>query len=291
MNTYSDKYDNLPLSIIKNFKNFQQYNNCMEELEINAGDYKYRMRNKMNKYYHQFLMLELKQYMVKRFTKSWGKMEINYTGKCYNTFWIGNENKKVKYFKRNINVNYNMIDYNFYNVSGYESEPEILYNIMPQFKSLLYKEFNNKRTDKKEQPDREPTTKEIREIWGKYGVSKSIVANLNLLSIKKTKTQYIPIKRCCKTLDYSKSVFGAYSVVNLKYYNNITKKTSNLHLKATDIWTWCDDDEKNKHTKTSWCFGGIKVDDLKTLCVKNGYNAKDVKKKQYGELAEWYVKL
>ena len=281
MNTYyNDNYDNLPISITHQYKYFKEYNNCMEELLIDAGDYKFRMNIKgMNKIHHQFLMLELKNYITKRFMGEYGVIKIKYSGGCFEKRWINNSNEKVLYHS-NTQHNNNM-DYNFYNIK--HNDIAKLYNIMP-----IVKKYINElciHIDKKHWSEYTLTDKDIWDVWKKY--HSQIRETANYTKTHKTDTHYLAYKVCVKKLDYSKSYVGYYSVLNLKYYDKITKKPTNKGLKANGIWTY----EDNEKRKTHWTFGGFKVENLRLICVINGYDNKKAKKDQYGVLAEWYIKL
>jgi hypothetical protein len=102
----------------------------------------------------------------------------------------------------------------------------------------------------------------------------------------KCKNFTIPYKQKYKTLDYKASVISEYSIINLKYYDKITKKTTNKGLTATYIYKSI---IRDKHNKSQWEFNGFKMADLEMVCKWNGY----IKNKgdQYGHLAEWYIKL
>lgn len=74
-----------------------------------------------------------------------------------------------------------------------------------------------------------------------------------------------------------------YSILNIKSYDKITKKTSNRN---------CNTYYYNDYSfRGGWCYDGIKSDELKFILKQNGYKAKDFKGKKYGDLVEMYMKL
>jgi len=252
-----------------------KFNLCVEELEINAGDYQFRMKLKgINKYFHQFLMLEFKQYIKQRFTNYCGELKINYTGNCYETRWVSNLYPKIFYHitEEDKKTNCSSIAYKFLTIG--RSNVRQLYKEVPAYREEILKLFN------KITEGRPPTDDEIY----KLAFREEIKTKLCNLSDKKNKFNYLKYKVCVKKMNYEKSVITWSSVLNIKKYDRKTKKTSNRDLKATDIWSDYND-------KPTWRFGGLKVDVLRMLCVENGYDKKKANSSQYGDLAEWYMKL
>jgi hypothetical protein len=87
-------------------------------------------------------------------------------------------------------------------------------------------------------------------------------------------------------MKYNTSNFHYLSVLNLKHYDPKTKKTSNKGLKADTTYSWSDD-----YNRGGWVFGGLKAGSLENICELNGFKKEKGKKYQYGDFAEWYMKI
>lgn len=85
-------------------------------------------------------------------------------------------------------------------------------------------------------------------------------------------------------MDLTKTPISRYSVLNLKWWDKKTKKTSNKGLKADTTYSWGDG-----YSRGGWTFGGLQADTLKILYKQNGMTPS--KGLQYGDYAEWYLKL
>jgi hypothetical protein len=75
-----------------------------------------------------------------------------------------------------------------------------------------------------------------------------------------------------------------YSILNIKSYDKITKKTSNRNCNSYNT-------DNGYSYRGGWYYSGIKTDDLKYLLKENGFKPKDFKAKKYGDLVEMYMKL
>jgi hypothetical protein len=89
------------------------------------------------------------------------------------------------------------------------------------------------------------------------------------------------------TMDLTKTPTSYYSLLNLKPWDKATKKTSNKGLKADTTYNWTTD----YGTTRGWRFGGIQSGCLAGICKKNGLVEEKKKKYNYGDYAEWYMKL
>jgi len=125
---------------------------------------------------------------------------------------------------------------------------------------------------------------------GKYNHYGDIDNNWNFsmkddeYSTEKTKMFNVPFRQLYSGFNYQTEVIDYRSILNLKFWHPITKKTTNKGLKATHLWTSYRSDEKSP-----WIFGGLKADDLQRVCEANGY--KTTKNTQYGDYAQWFIKL
>lgn len=115
---------------------------------------------------------------------------------------------------------------------------------------------------------------------------------------KQLKIKIVKIRVPIEHVKYNESPEGFYYATNLKYWNKITKITSNKGLKAIHYRTYLDNKEnKKKSSRGGWTFGGITIDSLKSFCKINGYKLNTDKKKQereykkylYGDMAEWVL--
>ena len=117
----TDLNEILPITTAFNpdFISFRKaFDRCIEELEINAGDYEFRMKNQKNKKIMDFVLLELKTYMNKKIISNYydkNKEYPTYSGKCY----------KYKYILRQNDIIQNKISYN----SGLRFKGEMDYHI------------------------------------------------------------------------------------------------------------------------------------------------------------------
>lgn len=120
--------------------------------------------------------------------------------------------------------------------------------------------------------------------YGDYQNTWNITMTDKDYQTSKHKSFTVPFRQLYKKFDYTGSVIHKHSVLNLKLWHPITKKTSNKGLKAVYLWKSCLDEAKNE-----WIFEGFKADSLKRVCESNGY--KTTKETQYGDYAMWFIKL
>lgn len=99
------------------------------------------------------------------------------------------------------------------------------------------------------------------------------------------KPYMIKIRLHIGTMDLQKTKIPYLSIFNFKQWDKTTKKTSNKGLKADTTYTW-----NWNGTPRGWKFGGLPADSIAVLCRKNGF-IEDKKKYNYGDYAEWYLKL
>jgi hypothetical protein len=88
----TDLNEILPITTAFNpyFISFRKaFDRCIEELEINAGDYEFRMKIKKNKKIMDFVLLELKTYINKKMETNYSNKDYpTYSGKCYKYKYI-----------------------------------------------------------------------------------------------------------------------------------------------------------------------------------------------------------
>jgi hypothetical protein len=74
------------------------FDRCIEELEINAGDYEFRMKNQINKKIMDYVLLELKSYINKKMETNYSnnKDYPTYSGKCYEYKYILRQNDRIQ---------------------------------------------------------------------------------------------------------------------------------------------------------------------------------------------------
>jgi hypothetical protein len=96
----------------------------------------------------------------------------------------------------------------------------------------------------------------------------------------------IKIRVSIGSMDLTLTPTPYYSLINLKYWNKTTKKTSNKGQRADHTYSWA-----NEYRWGGWQFGGISADDLWAICKKNGFVEEKKKKYQYGDYAQWYLKI
>lgn len=98
----------------------------------------------------------------------------------------------------------------------------------------------------------------------------------------------IPVKCFAYTFNYEAPIIHWKSVINLKYYSPVTKKTTNKGLTAVIVYE-PSPSQREAGDRTEWHFNGFKSHLLKKVCEENGYISK--KGDQYGDYAIWYTKL
>jgi hypothetical protein len=101
------------------------------------------------------------------------------------------------------------------------------------------------------------------------------------------KPYLIRVRMSIGTMDLRQTPTPYSSILNLKPWDKATKKTSNKGLKADTTYNWTTDYGSTK----GWKFGGISAGSLAGICKKNGLIEEKKKKYQYGDYAEWYMKL
>lgn len=248
------------------------FDECIEELEINAGDYEYRMKKQknLNKKNMQFLLLELWDYMKdKIITCDFDKNNDypKYKGRIYKSGYI---------FK---------INDRFQNTLDYELRNKNRYNIPAKncwFKKNYYY-FTNDEVG--ENIIYHPHSYDIK-TWcdddNKYKYEKVIVKPEDMIKV-----------RCLyKTMNYQLTRTYQYNATNIKYYDATTGKTTNKGLKAIHFYTYENNEKKDveKADRGGWVFGGLKVEDMKDFVKKNGFNFEKGKKYTYGDYANWVLK-
>jgi hypothetical protein len=98
----TDLNEILPITTAFNldFISFRKaFDRCIEELEINAGDYEFRMKNQINKKIMDFVLLELKTYMNEKIISPYydkNKDYPIYSGKCYEYKYILRQNDRIQ---------------------------------------------------------------------------------------------------------------------------------------------------------------------------------------------------
>jgi len=98
--------------------------------------------------------------------------------------------------------------------------------------------------------------------------------------------KWYKIKLVSKILNYKYVEPYEYDATGLKYYNPMTKKTSNKKLKAIKYY----DCENYQGRKCGWEFGGITAYGIEKFCIQNGFIKDKKTKYQYGDYAEWILK-
>ena len=97
----TDLNEILPITTAFNpdFISFRKaFDRCIEELDINAGDYEFRMKNQKNKKIMDFVLLEFKTYMNKKIFYPYYEIKDypTYSGKCYEYAYIHRNNDRFQ---------------------------------------------------------------------------------------------------------------------------------------------------------------------------------------------------
>jgi hypothetical protein len=200
----------------------------LEEMEINSYDYDFRQRIKgWNKKYHQFLMLDLRAYMVRRFKGN----EPQYKGNIYSIMWFSpvNFKKFPDYFHRP-QEEYEILEggkkgpikTRMLRICEYDDE-WIKYKHIPQIQEYYKNKTGNDN----------PTEKEYND-WGNSLVNPkgsqtwfpAMREHFRGCTSKKYEKFTHSRRIVVITFNYKKTPFAYESIFNYKHWDKITKKTS-----------------------------------------------------------------
>jgi hypothetical protein len=135
----------------------------------------------------------------------------------------------------------------------------------------------------------EPSTKILDDCVGREDIFKYMNEPQHYKSVPEDLRKYlIKIRLPIGSMDLTLTPTPYYSIINLKHWNKTTKKTSNKGLRADHTYSWV---SESGYRWGGWRFGGISADDLWAICKKNGFVEEKKKKYNYGDYAEWYMKL
>lgn len=241
-----------------------QFNNVIEELEIEMDDIQFRRNIKgMNKYYLPFVLLEMKDFF--RINKGLLQGSVWYTEPIYdgNIYEYVYVSKYSRYF-RHSNEKYN------------------------------YPMFNRIKNDK---VIKEWFETIFKVSFDEYNWNKSIIYNCSgNIDWQKFRDYEYPtpdyyiktykVRKIIRPIDYNCNFIDYFSVLNFKHWDSETKKTSNKGLGRKDI--------RNVIIKNVDCnkwSGYISIDDIKKLAENNGFNPIKKHKYYYGHYAEFLLKI
>lgn len=270
--------DNILINSINMTTDYNQlYNSVMEELEIEMGDLQFRRNIKgMNRYYYPFMLLELKQEILKR--KNIGytvKDEPIYTGKCYVYKKVSKYHQKIKQPKHPSKHS------NIYNSPSFENikDDEVIKKwFLEEFRFVKDIEFNVIHW-----------TQQVRTEYG----------NKQWEYFRKNHKGHIKIRVIYQQINYKNKPIPFYSLCYIKKWDKETKKTNNKGTKKDEEEYWCCTDGKYK----TWSLTGLKANDMEYWAIENGFKKeteqtqtkkglKSVEKKYYyGDYAEYLLNL
>ena len=269
------------------------FDECLEEMEINTYDYVFRQGIKgWNKKHHQFLMLDLKAYMVKRFQ---GKAP-HYSGNVYKKMWFSPVNfaKFPNYYYYPEEIKYGEQKGKLYMraINSYTDE-WIKYRRIP-FIQEYYKEKTGQEI---------PTEKEYKD-WGRIKLypndKTNHSTNFTQMFEDFSGERNVKSKKFCysrrvvrRTLNYEPTPFKYASVLNYKKWDKTTKKTSLKGLKADTRYIWTEpkrDGEEGRARTGGWTFGGFDAVAIENNAVANGFKKVKGEKYTYGHYAEFLMK-
>jgi hypothetical protein len=209
-------------------------------------------------------------------------------------FYSGEMYEYRKVFATNIKIKYYFDLHNRPEKKTYLiCESEILDYITHPLINWLVRDTIKNKTEWDGEDCSESKLKEIKEILN-YGTTYRNILHDKMYkdpaTYKNTPShlhQYIKrVKYVIGTMKYNTSKFDYFSVLNIKHYDPKTKKTSNKGLKAYTTYSWSDN-----YNRGGWTFGGLKACSLENICIANGFKKEKGKKYQYGDFAEWYMKI
>jgi len=105
----------------------------------------------------------------------------------------------------------------------------------------------------------------------------------NYFRPKKQEGYTIRVRKLIGTMDYSQSVIGKFSYVNLKHYDKKTKMATTRGQKADTTYSWFCEGRKG-----GWKFLGLESDELRQFALNNGCKGSKLK---YGDYANFMLKL
>ena len=284
---HTEEYDLLPIGIIFN-PYFKAFNHCLMEFMC---DYEYN-RRWGNDRHHQFVLIELKDYIKTRFAKTTGQVEIKYTGRCFTYRYLRKGHSKV------INLEKKSTQ-PLQRYQKYLADPD-LQNHYQLYRKAIDKrnveitenqKWNKHKCDLVKTIPENPTPEEYTIIFGSYHYNQDLYVFLNQQSKTKTGT-YIYKKRYIeKHMTYGVCPYAAASVWNLKQWN-AERKTNNTGLSR--IYFWTKGNLEDKATKDDqYCYGGWMADSLERYCITNGWKktTTPASKMRYGDWGMWAYKV
>lgn len=246
-------------------------NIVFEEMMINAGDIEYRNRLSGRNYKRifDFVVLDLKQYIKDKFSKSYSNNDyIRHTGNIYKKVFISNINKKIlSFLKKEHSVLWGL------------EKMEIIKDypvILEWYKKNIphYKDLTDTERCERLRADKNRLQEQLRELINDYETENDRFG----FNIK--------IRKVVKTMDYQVSKISIYDATQIKYYK-ANKTTSNRGTKLNELYTYDKSDGGTGHT---WTLTGMKADVIADFCWTNGLDKKKSKKWKYGDYAEWVMK-
>ena len=246
-------------------------NIVIEEMMINAGDIEYRNRLSGRNYKRifDFVVLDLKQYIKERFSKSYCNHDyLTHSGNIYKKVFISNTNKKML---KPLNQEYKVL-------WGLE-KMEIInkYPVILEWYKKNIPEYN----------DLTDEDRAIRLRVDRINYESKLIELLDDYETKNDRVGFnIRIRKVIKTMDYRVSKISRYNATQIKYYKK-DNTTSNRGTTANELYTY----EKSDGVKgNTWTLSGMKADVIADFCLMNGLDKKECKKWKYGNYADWVLK-
>ena len=272
------KFMNIKLKPVVNKVQVNLKEAIINELKI----YQEKNKNKYEsiRFKYKYIIIDLKL-SVKLNSYIYGTDEPQYTGKCYNTFWVKRINESVTYIYKDKDhyIYYKQVDGWYNNYKKWETYIEIeeYYKIhFPNYK-------NNEDFDCFWKYDKNDW-KSQQENQNKYC---DIQKYINSVESKPTGFNTIKMRKPFKKMDYALTPIYHYNAKNIKFWDDKTKKTSNKGLEADRSFMYYE--SYSRHMK-GWKFNGITLDEIKVFCHSNGLDKKISKNYKYGDYANWILK-
>ena len=241
-----------------------QFNNVIEELEIEMGDIQFRRNIKgMNKYYLPFVLLEMKDFfrINKGLLRNGGWLsEPSYSGNIYEYVYVSKYSRYIKGSDKYDFPSFNLI------------KNEIVKDDRTRrwFESFFKFSLDE---DKWEYNWRSDNLRPNRLVgWENFRKTEYHTPDYYIKTYK--------VRKIIKRFNYESPIIRKKSIFRIKYWDKETKKTNNKGL-----------------TATKYNDGDLRYDDyleaytIEKWAVENGFKKEKNKKYYYGHYAEFLLKI
>ena len=285
--------------LLKFFKNIRKVNKTfmniklkpvVNKVQVNLKEaiinelkiYQEKNKNKYEsiRFKYKYIIIDLKL-SVKLNSYIYGTDEPQYTGKCYNIFYVNRTNKKLLGCIRRLNLSIDSEHYFKYKYLSHKETYEKYREVEEYYKIHC--------PDYKEEGKLDTWLSYY--VYNKEGTRCTYYESENELkrdkyfnseSNKPTELNTIKMRKTFKQMDYSSTPIYHYSAKNIKFWDKKTQKPSNKGLEIDRTFNYI--------YERGWKLNGITLDEIKVFCHSNGLDKKISKNYKYGDYANWILK-